>query len=152
MGNSGHCHACGKEVAENPRVCPRCGAPNPTLKYNVTKPIVVAVSAVILFSLIADVLHNRSPTFVAGRTYPIAKNGLVCVTLAGLAKARERGAAEAEKLGCLPVAPDDHPHVKVLDSNATTVKVRVVAPSLPLNNFQGWTAADNLSPEAEAAP
>ena len=150
MKNTGHCHACRREVADNPRVCPLCGAPNPTLGYSVTKPIAVAVAVIVLMSIVADVLHSRKPRYVAGRTYPIAKNGLVCLTLKGLAKASERGAVtpeEAEQLGCLPLAPDQHPQVRVLDSDQTTVKVLVFAPNLKVDNFQGWTAADNLDPK-----
>jgi hypothetical protein len=149
------CHACRKEVIDAPRVCPYCAAPNPTFEYSVTKPIVIAVSAIILLCIIADLLHNRSPEYIAGQTYPIAKDGLVCLTLNGLAKAKERGGAasdEMEQLGCMSIAPDQHPQAKVLDTNETAVKVLVLAPNLPVNNFQGWTAADNLSPEAEATP
>ena len=152
MNSSGHCHACRKEVVENPRVCPHCAAPNPTLTYSVTKPIVIAVAVIVLLSLIADVLHNRRPRFVEGHTYTIIKDGLVCLTVTGLSKAMGQSAAEAEKLGCLALALNDHPQVKVLDTDASAVKVLLLAPSLPVNNFQGWTAADNLGPEATATP
>jgi hypothetical protein len=147
-----HCHACRKEVFEAPRVCPHCAAPNPTFEYSVTKPIVVAVAIVIVLSIISDVLHNRKPEYVAGLTYPIVKDGLVCLTLDGLAKANARGGDTSDavdKLGCLPLAPDQNSQVRVLDSNATAVKVQILAPKLQVNNFQGWTAADNLGPEAE---
>jgi hypothetical protein len=155
MKNSARCHACRREVFDVPRVCPHCAAPNPTFEYNVTKPIVVAVSIVILLSIIADLRHNRTPEYVAGQTYPVAKNGLVCLTLRGLYKAKERGGGnsdEVTRLGCLPLPSDQHPQVKVLDKNPTAVKVVVLAPNLQVNNFQGWTAVDNLSPEAQAAP
>jgi len=154
MKNTGHCHACRKEVAGNPRVCPRCGAPNPTLGYSVTKPIAVAASVIILFSLLADVLHDRRPRYVAGQTYPIAKTGLVCLTLKGLAKTTEGDGITPDKaaqLGCLPLVPEQHPQVRVLDVNETAVKVLVVAPNLKVDNFQGWTAAHNLDPEPMAA-
>ena len=154
MKNSARCHACRREVAGTPRVCPHCAAPNPTFEYSVTKPIVVAVSAVILLSIVADVLHDRSPQYVAGQTYPIAKSGLVCLTLKDLAKTKEQGGAtpdEAERLGCLPLESDRNPQVKVLDEDTTAVKVRVLAPNRRVNNFEGWTAADNISPEPEAA-
>jgi hypothetical protein len=147
MKNSAHCHACRKKVVDIPRVCPHCAAPNPTFQYSVTKPIVVAVSAVILLSILADLLHSRSPQYVAGQTYPIAKDGVVCLTLNGLVKANKRGeptSDEVEQLGCLPLASDKHQQVKVLDANATAVKVLVVAPNLPVNNFEGWTAPDNI--------
>jgi hypothetical protein len=149
------CHACRKEVVDTPRVCPHCAAPNPTYEYNVTKPIVVAVSIIIMFSIIADLLHNRSPEYLAGQTYPIVKSGLVCLTLNGLAKANEGGGAtpdQVEQLGCMALASDQYPQVKVLDRNDRAIKVLVLAPNLPVNNFQGWTAADNLSPQAEATP
>ena len=148
------CHACRKEVVDAPRVCPHCAAPNPTFEYSVTKPIVVAVATIILLSIVADLMHNRSPEYVAGQTYPIAKDGMVCLTLKGLVKANQGGASsdEMEQLGCLPLASDQHPQAKVLDSNSTAVKVLVLAPNLPVNNFRGWTAAANLSPEPEASP
>lgn len=155
MKSTGHCHACRKEVADNPRVCPRCGAPNPTLGYSVTKPIAVAAAIVVALSLVADVRHSRKPQYVAGRIYPIAKNGLVCLTLKGLAKVNERHGVtpdEAEQLGCLPLAPEQHPQVRILDSDQAAVKVLVFAPNLKVDNFQGWTAADNLDPKPAAAP
>jgi hypothetical protein len=147
-----HCHACRKEVTGAPRRCPHCGAPNPTFEYNVTKPIVIGVAVVILLCAIADVLHNRSPEYVAGQTYPIAKSGLVCLTLDDLTKAKAAMSDEAEQLGCLMLASDEQPQVKVLDTNATAVKVLVLAPNPPLKDFQGWTAADNLNPKSVAAP
>ncbi len=154
MKSTGYCHACRKEVAENPRVCPRCGAPNPTLGYNVTKPIAVAVSAIVLLSIVADVLHSRKPRYVAGQTYPIAKTGLVCLTLKGLAKTTEGGGVtpdQAAQMGCLRLAPEEHPQVRVLAKDETAVKVLVLAPNLKVDNFQGWTAADNLDPQPVAA-
>lgn len=148
-----YCHACRKEVVDAPRVCPHCAAPNPTFEYNVAKPLLIAVSVIIVLSIIADVLHNRSPTYVVGETYPIAKNGLVCLTLNGLTKANqatEVTADKAEKLGCLPLVPDEHSRVKVLDSDEKALKVLVLAPNLRVDNFQGWTAAENLNPQPEA--
>jgi hypothetical protein len=135
-------------------VCPRCGAPNPTLGYNVTKPIAIAVSVIIVLSIVADVLHSRKPRYVAGRTYPIAKNGLVCLTLNGLAKAHEHRVTldQAEQLGCLPLAPEQHPQVRILDSAESAVKVLVFAPKLKVDNFQGWMAVDNLDPNSIEAP
>ena len=147
-----HCHACRKEVVDTPRVCPHCAAPNPTFEYSVTKPIAMAVSVVILLSIIADIRHSRGPQYVAGLTYPIVKDGLVCLTLDGLTKANARGgdtSVEVEKLGCLPLVSATHLQVKVLDTNATAAKVLVLAPTLQVNNFQGWTAVDNLGPEPE---
>jgi hypothetical protein len=118
------------------------------LAYNVTKPIVMAVAIVIMFSLIADLLHSQRPRYAAGRTYPIAKDGVVCLTQRGLAKARGQDADAAKKLGCLELATNDHPQVKVIESDSEVVKVMVSAPKLPVDNFQGWTASDNLGPEA----
>ena len=150
-----YCHTCHKEVTDAPRVCPHCAAPNPTFEYSVTKPIAIIVAVVIALSIIADVLHSRKPGYEAGETYSIVKSGLVCLTPSGLTKAKERDGItqeEVEQLGCLPIAPDQHPQVKVLDQNETMIKVRVYAPNLRINNFQGWTASDNLGPQAEAAP
>ena len=154
MKSTGYCHACRKEVADDPRVCPRCGAPNPTLGYNVTKPIAIAVSVVIVLSLVADLVHSRKPEYLAGRTYPVAKDGLVCVTLNGLTKADEgRGVTldQAEQLGCLPLAPEQHPQVRILDSAESAVKVLVSAPKLKVDNFQGWMATDKLDPNSTTA-
>jgi hypothetical protein len=108
------------------------------------------VTAVVLLSIVADVLHSQKPKFIVGQTYQIARNGVVCLTAAGLAKSQGRDAAEAEKLGCVALTPDDQVEVTELDSNETTAKVRVVAPKLPVNNFRGWLGTDNLGPEAEA--
>ncbi len=152
MKQSTHCHACRKEVEETPRVCPHCGAPNPTLAYGVTTPIIMAVATVIVLSLIADVLHSRKPLYFKGHTYPIAKNGVVCLTLSGLAKAKNATPDEAERLGCLPLAPDRNSQVKFLEKDKTAVKVIVLAPNRRVNNFQGWTAAENLSLDPAAAP
>jgi hypothetical protein len=152
MKNSARCHACRKEVDDIPRVCPHCAAPNPTYEYSVMKPIVAAVSVVILLSIIADVRHNRRPEYVAGETYPIVKDGPVCLTLNGLTKANARGgntSDEWEQLGCLALATDPNSQAKVLDTNASVAKVVVFAPKLPVNNFEGWTAVDNLGPEPE---
>jgi RNA polymerase subunit RPABC4/transcription elongation factor Spt4 len=152
MNQSTHCHACRKEVEETPRVCPHCGAPNPTLAYGVTKPIVVAVAIVIVLSVIADVFHSRKPLYVKGHTYPIAKKGVVCLTLNGLAKAKNATPEEAERLGCLSLAPDRQSQVKFIEKDKAAVRVIVLAPNRRANNFQGWTAAENLSLDPADTP
>ena len=68
MQKSARCHACRKEVTEAPRVCPHCGAPNPTLKYPATGKIVVILSVVIVTAIAMDLLHDRSATSTSNYT------------------------------------------------------------------------------------
>lgn len=156
MQKSARCHACRKEVTEAPRVCPHCGAPNPTLKYPATGKIVVILSVVIATAIAMDLLHDRSATstsnYTRGRSYGIAKRGVACLTAEALAKAAQTGAAgadEARHLGCLLLLPDKEWHVEVLDTNGSALKVRLFAPDPDLKDFTGWTEPDTINPEPE---
>lgn len=148
------CHACRKEVAETPRVCPHCGAPNPTLEYDVTKKIVAAFSVVILAAIAVDLFHDRGAisAYTPGRNYRVAKDGVACLTMEALGRANQLGMVtvdQAEKLGCLLLRPDQISHVKILDKNATALKVRLFALNPRIKDFAGWTAPDSISPQPE---
>jgi len=154
MEKSARCHACRKEVAETPRVCPHCGAPNPTLESAATRKIVAVLLVVIVAAIAVDLFHGRRATSTAaytpGRTYLIAKRGIACLTLDALGRAaqlRPTAVEEVRQFGCLLLLPDKEWRVQVLDTSATALKVRVFAPDPSLNDFTGWTDPDTVSPE-----
>jgi hypothetical protein len=148
-----HCHACRKPVEGQPRVCPRCGAPNPTLTYNVTKKIMVLLGVVILVGIVGVFFHPKgSPTdgFSVGGTYPVTKVSRVCLTVKALTNADQKDITkvdDARELGCLLIDPAVVPSVQIVDKNNLRVKVRILAPDSKFDQFEGWTDADNVGPD-----
>lgn len=147
---SSHCHACRKNVVGNPKVCPFCAAPNPTLSYD---PIIRAVATFVVMIIVASsvsiLFRDKSPTrpYKVGLIYPVAKPGPICRTTRVLGTARQNRVAtedDAEALGCLMLDPATIAKVALIDKDPDVLKVRVLAPHQRADEFEGWTDIQTL--------
>jgi hypothetical protein len=83
-------------------------------------------------------------------TYRIAKAGPICRTTKVLDTANQNGVAtedQAEVLGCLMLDPARSSKVTLLDKDPSVLKVRVIAPNLKPDGYEGWTDVQTLSSE-----
>lgn len=148
------CRSCRKEVAPSDAVCGNCGAPNPAAAYDATKLIIAAAALLLVAGMAATWFRHDTKTasLAVGQTYIVAKPSRVCLTVNGLRKANHNDVVtidQAARLGCLIIDPARISRVTVVDKSAVLVKVRVLAPELPANNFEGWTDIESI--EANSA-
>jgi hypothetical protein len=147
---SSHCHACRKNVVGNPKVCPFCAAPNPTLSYERTiRVIATFVVLIIVASSVSILFRDKSATrpYKIGLAYPVAKAGPICRTTKVLDTARQNRIAtvdQAEALGCLMLDPAIIAKVVLIDKDPDVLKVRVLAPHQRADAFEGWTDIETL--------
>lgn len=149
MENVLRCRSCQKPVSPSDIVCGNCGAPSPAATYNATKLIIGAAALLLMVGIVATFWHRDTKTspFTVGRTYLIAKPKRICLTVEGLANAEQRDVVtndQATQLGCMIIDPGKLSRLKVVDKSAALLKVRVVAPELRANNFEGWTDIENI--------
>ena len=150
------CRACDKLLAHDARMCPYCGenrpvAPSPLVRI-ITWAMGLSAAALITIASIAAYESEEylSSVFLVGRTYPVAKLGPVCTTINRLTDAdhnRVTTLAQADHYGCVVVAPQNGFSLTMLEKNAALVKVRVNAPGLDADKFEGWTKAENVTPQ-----
>jgi hypothetical protein len=147
---SSHCHACRKNVVGNPKVCPFCAAPNPTLSYDRTiRVIATFVVLIIVASTLSILFRDKSATkpYQIGLIYPVVKAGPICRTPKVLDTARQNRVAtedQAEALGCLILDPATIAKVTLIDKDPDLLKVRVLAPHQKADAFEGWTDIQTL--------
>jgi hypothetical protein len=147
------CRTCGKELARDARMCPYCGQYRPVTASSLVRTIAwvvgLSAAAVTTIAFVSALDKHLSSAFLIGRTYAVAKLGPICATIQGLANADSSGVstlAEADRYGCVVVAPHDRISLTMLEKNATLVKVRVNAPGQDADKFEGWTKAENVVP------
>jgi hypothetical protein len=149
------CHACRKDVIGNPSVCPRCGAPNPTLSYATTiRMVATFVVLIILASSVSMLVLDTSETklYTIGLTYRVANAGPVCRTTKVLATAHQNMVTtegQAEMLGCLMLVPSAK--VTLLDKDPDLLKVRLIVPNLESDGYEGWTDVQTLGSAPDVA-
>jgi hypothetical protein len=154
---SSHCHACRKNVAGNPQVCPFCAAPNPTLSYDLTiRMVATFVVLIILASSATMLLRDKSATrrYKIGLTYPVVKAGPICRTPKVLDTANQNRVVtedQAEALGCLMLDRDKISKVTLLDKDPDVLKVHVIAPNQRADAFEGWTDVQTLGSDPVVA-
>ena len=152
---SSHCHACRKDVIGNPAICPRCAAPNPTLSYATTiRMVATFVILIIVASSVSMLVRDTSATkpYTIGLTYRVANAGPICRTTKVLATADRNMVTtegQAEMLGCLMLAPSAK--VTLLDKDPDLLKVRIIAPNLESDGYEGWTDVQTLGSEPDIA-
>ena len=88
----------------------------------------------------------------AGLTYRVANAGPICRTTKVLATADQNMVTtegQAEMLGCLMLVPAPSSKVTVLDKDPNLLKVRIIAPNLESDGYQGWTDVQTLGSEPD---
>jgi hypothetical protein len=154
---SSHCHACRKEVIGNPAICPRCAAPNPTLSYTTTiRMVATFVILIIVASSVSMLVRDTSATkpYTIGLTYRVANAGPICRTTKVLATADQNMVTtegQAELLGCLMLVPAPSSKVTVLDKDPNLLNVRIIAPNLESDGYEGWTDVQTLGSAPDVA-
>ena len=143
------CRTCRKELARDARMCPYCGQYRPvtasSLVRTITWVVGLTAAAVTMIAFVSALDKHLSSAFLIGRTYAVAKLGPICATIHGLANADSSGVTtltQADRYGCVIVTPQDGSSLTMLEKNAALVRVRVNAPGLDADRFEGWTKAD----------
>jgi hypothetical protein len=97
--------------------------------------------------------NSATRPYTIGLTYRVDKAGPVCRSTKVLDSANQNGVAtddQAEMLGCVMLAPALSSKVTLLDKDPNVLKVRVSAPNLKPDGYEGWTAVQTLSSESVA--
>jgi hypothetical protein len=112
------------------------------------------VVLIIVASSMSMLVRDTSATkpYTIGLTYRVAKAGPICRTTKVLATADQNMVTtegQAEMLGCLMLAPSAK--VTLLDKEPDLLKVRIIAPNLESDGYQGWTDVQTLGSEPDIA-
>jgi hypothetical protein len=97
---------------------------------------------------------SATKPYTIGLTYRVAKAGPVCRTTKVLETANQNGVAtegQAEMLGCLMLVLAPSSKVTLLDKEPDLLKVRIIAPNLESDGYEGWTDVQTLGSEPDVA-
>jgi hypothetical protein len=112
------------------------------------------VVLIIVASTVSMLVRDTSATkpYTIGLTYRVAKAGPICRTTKVLATADQNMVTtegQAEMLGCLMLDPARISKVNVLDKDPNVLKVRIIAPNLEADGYEGWTDVQTLGSEPD---
>ena len=95
---------------------------------------------------------SATKPYTIGLTYRVANAGPICRTTKVLAAADQNMVTtegQAEMLGCLMLGPNAK--VTLLDKDPDLLKVRLIAPNLESDGYEGWTDVQTLGSEPVVA-
>jgi len=97
---------------------------------------------------------SATKPYTIGLTYRVAKAGAICRTTKVLETVNQNGVVtedQAEALGCLMLDPEKISKVTLLDKDPNLLKVRIIAPNLDSDGYEGWTDVQTLGSEPDVA-